>query len=65
MANGLSKYPLSILYSRVWSSVGTDISVVLERNAAYLTWIMKRHLESARKGFIYKNMFSVEETVNL
>ena len=32
-----------------------DISIVLERNASYLTWIMKRPLESIWKGFVYEN----------
>ena len=54
-----------MLYSRVCFSVGTDISVVLKRNAAYLSWITKRHLESAQKGFVYENIFSVEKGVSL
>ena len=36
------------------AEVVTDISVVLERNAAYLAWIMKRPLEGAQNGFVYE-----------
>ena len=52
MANGatIAKYHLSILFNRVWFSIVTDISVVSERKATYLAWIMKQPLGKCSEG---------------